>query len=215
MITGEIKSQIDRIWDAFWSGGISIRSKLSSRSLICFSFAVWMTCRHLKRTSRSGLIIPFEQREISRGHRRQRSFLRRICAGRVSENIAPAEMFIVVSEHVFPLLAHAGVGVGRGRGGGGGGGGGGARRSGGGVWAGRRARPWKKECVALGCPCGARLLLGWLWQKMMSLLSAWKCADEEESASTAAMFVGAGVAANHEFVQPVVDGGVDGPATSN
>ena len=23
MITGEIKNQIDRIWDAFWSGGIS------------------------------------------------------------------------------------------------------------------------------------------------------------------------------------------------
>ncbi|MES1936770.1 N-6 adenine-specific DNA methylase 3 [Salinisphaera hydrothermalis C27AD] len=23
MITGEIKSQIDRIWDMFWSGGIS------------------------------------------------------------------------------------------------------------------------------------------------------------------------------------------------
>jgi type I restriction enzyme M protein len=23
MITGEIRSQIDRIWDAFWSGGIS------------------------------------------------------------------------------------------------------------------------------------------------------------------------------------------------
>lgn len=23
MITGEIKGQIDRIWDAFWSGGIS------------------------------------------------------------------------------------------------------------------------------------------------------------------------------------------------
>ena len=23
MITGELKSQIDRIWDSFWSGGIS------------------------------------------------------------------------------------------------------------------------------------------------------------------------------------------------
>lgn len=23
MLTGELKSQIDRIWDAFWSGGIS------------------------------------------------------------------------------------------------------------------------------------------------------------------------------------------------
>ncbi len=23
MVTGELKSQIDRIWDAFWSGGIS------------------------------------------------------------------------------------------------------------------------------------------------------------------------------------------------
>ena len=23
MITGELKSKIDRIWDAFWSGGIS------------------------------------------------------------------------------------------------------------------------------------------------------------------------------------------------
>ena len=23
MLTGELKSQIDRVWDAFWSGGIS------------------------------------------------------------------------------------------------------------------------------------------------------------------------------------------------
>ena len=23
MITGELKSQVDRLWDAFWSGGIS------------------------------------------------------------------------------------------------------------------------------------------------------------------------------------------------
>jgi type I restriction enzyme M protein len=23
MITGELKSQVDRVWDAFWSGGIS------------------------------------------------------------------------------------------------------------------------------------------------------------------------------------------------
>ena len=30
MITGDIKNQIDRIWDSFWSGGIS-NSTLSSR----------------------------------------------------------------------------------------------------------------------------------------------------------------------------------------
>ena len=37
MITGEIKSQIDRIWDAFWSGGISnlrIPVKVITRSTL-------------------------------------------------------------------------------------------------------------------------------------------------------------------------------------
>jgi integrase len=37
VITGELKSKIDRIWDAFWSGGISTRWRSSSRSLTGYS----------------------------------------------------------------------------------------------------------------------------------------------------------------------------------
>jgi len=36
MITGDIKNQIDRIWDAFWSGGISKRLNCYPRSFLRF-----------------------------------------------------------------------------------------------------------------------------------------------------------------------------------
>ncbi|WP_324276366.1 hypothetical protein [Blastococcus brunescens] len=45
MITGDLKSKIDRVWDAFWSGGISNPSRSSSRSPTCCSSDGLMTCR--------------------------------------------------------------------------------------------------------------------------------------------------------------------------
>jgi hypothetical protein len=44
MITGEIKSQIDRIWNAFWSGGIANPWRSSGRSRSCSSCAEAVTC---------------------------------------------------------------------------------------------------------------------------------------------------------------------------
>jgi hypothetical protein len=45
MITGAIKSQVDKVWDAFWSGGISNRLRSLSRSPTCSSCGGWMTCK--------------------------------------------------------------------------------------------------------------------------------------------------------------------------
>jgi hypothetical protein len=35
MLTGEIRSRIGAVWNAYWTGGISNRSRSSSRSLTC------------------------------------------------------------------------------------------------------------------------------------------------------------------------------------
>jgi hypothetical protein len=38
MITGELKSKVDRIWDAFWSGGIANPLEVVEQSPTCSSF---------------------------------------------------------------------------------------------------------------------------------------------------------------------------------
>src|SRR3954454_8009503 len=69
MVTGELRSQIDRIWDSFWTGGIS--NPLEVIEQITYLL-----------------------------------FIRRLDDLRWSRfrNLAAAEMFVVVGEHVFPFL---------------------------------------------------------------------------------------------------------------
>ena len=56
MITGDIKNRVDRIWDAFWSGGISNPLEVMEQITYLLSLSVgWTTCTHCKRTSRPGL----------------------------------------------------------------------------------------------------------------------------------------------------------------
>ena len=49
-MTGELKSKIDRIWDAFWSGGISTPWRSLSRLLTCSSPGAWTICTPAPRT---------------------------------------------------------------------------------------------------------------------------------------------------------------------
>jgi type I restriction enzyme M protein len=103
VITGDLKSKIDRIWDAFWSGGIA--NPLEVIEQITYLL-------FLRR------LDDLQTLEENRANRTRRPMQRRIFPegsderGRAYDDMrwsrfkdfAPAEMFSVVDEHVFPFL---------------------------------------------------------------------------------------------------------------
>ena len=55
MLTGDIRNQIDRIWDAFWSGGISNPLEVIEQITYLLFLGGWMTSRRWRRTNPPGL----------------------------------------------------------------------------------------------------------------------------------------------------------------
>jgi type I restriction enzyme M protein len=103
VITGELKSQVDRIWDAFWSGGISNPLEVMEQ----FTYLLFL--RRLDE---------LETLEENKANRTGKKMERRIFpAGKDKKgrphadfrwsrfkNFEAKEMFEVVGEHVFPFL---------------------------------------------------------------------------------------------------------------
>ena len=103
MITGEVKGQIDRIWDAFWSGGISNPLEVMEQItyLLFLRRLDDMHTLELNRASRLG--VEPERRIFPAGtDARGRPYDH--FRWSVFKDFAPAEMFEVVAEHVFPYL---------------------------------------------------------------------------------------------------------------
>ncbi|MEO8197832.1 MAG: class I SAM-dependent DNA methyltransferase [Thermoanaerobaculia bacterium] len=107
MITGDLRSQIDRIWDAFWSGGISNPLEVMEQ-ITYLLFLRRLDDLHTLEENRSArLKVPMARRvfpegrdEIGRGGGRAYEELR----WSRFKNLAAAEMYTVVGEHVFPFL---------------------------------------------------------------------------------------------------------------
>ncbi len=103
MLTGEIKSKIDRIWDAFWSGGISnplevieqITYLLFLRRLDDLHTLEENKATRFKRPVANPVFPPGDD---ARGRPYEDLRWSRF------KNLAPTEMYTVVSEHVFPFL---------------------------------------------------------------------------------------------------------------
>ena len=103
MITGDIKTQIDSIWDAFWSGGISNPMEVMEQ-ITYLLFVRRLDDMHTLEENKANLLKrPMEHRVFPEGKddkdRRYEDF-------RWShfKNFTAAEMFTVVGEHVFPYL---------------------------------------------------------------------------------------------------------------
>ncbi|WP_417374448.1 type I restriction-modification system subunit M, partial [Glutamicibacter protophormiae] len=102
MITGELKSKIDRIWDAFWSGGISnplevieqITYLLFIRRLDDLQTLSEKKARVAETDVENAVFLP------SQAHLRWRQF----------KNTSPEVMYRTVSEDVFPFLRGLGDG---------------------------------------------------------------------------------------------------------
>lgn len=103
MITGTIKGQIDQIWNAFWSGGI-FNPLEGIEQITYLLFLRRLDDLHTLEENKSArLKKPMERRIFPK---------RNDAKGRAYEDFrwsrfkhfAPADMYTVVGEHVFPFL---------------------------------------------------------------------------------------------------------------
>jgi type I restriction enzyme M protein len=103
VITGEIKSQIDRIWDAFWSGGISNPLEVIEQITYLLFLRRLDDLHTLEENKSARLKKPIERRIFPEGKDAKGRSYEDLRWSRV-KHLAPAEMYIVVGEHVFPFL---------------------------------------------------------------------------------------------------------------
>src|SRR6266568_2803761 len=103
MITGTLKSQVDKVWDAFWSGGISNPLEVIEQItyLLFLRRLDDLQINAENRARRFG--TPVEHRAYPEGtDPRGRSY--EDLRWSHFKNFEPAEMYKIVDEHVFPFL---------------------------------------------------------------------------------------------------------------
>jgi type I restriction enzyme M protein len=110
MLTGELKSKVDRIWDGFWSGGISNPLEVIEQITYLLFIKRLDDLQTLEenRARRLGepmgrTIFPWGSDRLSHpGHQDGRPYSDLRWSR--FKHLAPAEMYEVVGEHVFPFL---------------------------------------------------------------------------------------------------------------
>ncbi len=107
MLTGDIRNQIDRIWDAFWSGGISNPLEVIEQ-ITYLLFIKRLDELHTNEEAKaSRLKRPIERRIFPAGKDEKKRPYEDFRWSRF-KHFAPADMFTVVAEHVFPFLRRLG-----------------------------------------------------------------------------------------------------------
>jgi type I restriction enzyme M protein len=103
MITGAIKSQIDRIWDSFWSGGISNPLEIIEQ-ITYLLFLRRLDDLHTLEENKSARLKTLMARRIFPAGKDARGRSYEDLRWSHFKHLAPAEMYVVVNEHVFPFL---------------------------------------------------------------------------------------------------------------
>jgi type I restriction enzyme M protein len=103
MLTGELKNQIDRIWDAFWSGGISNPLEVIEQITYLLFLRRLDDLQTLEENKAVRLKTKVERAVFPEGKDARRRPYADLRWSRF-KNFAPAEMFTVVSDHAFPFL---------------------------------------------------------------------------------------------------------------
>lgn len=103
MIVGEVKSQIDSIWNDFWSGGLS--NPLSVMEQITYLLFIKRLdeLHTLEESKATTLKKPMERRIFPEGVDPRGRPYEDLRWSRF-KHLAPKEMFLVVDEHVFPFI---------------------------------------------------------------------------------------------------------------
>src|SRR5437870_12061146 len=103
MLVGEIRGQIDQIWNAFWTGGISNPLEVMEQITYLLFLRRLDDLQTLEENKAARLKIPivnpvFPLGSDARGRPYQDLRWSHF------KNSSPTEMYTVVSEHVFPFL---------------------------------------------------------------------------------------------------------------
>ena len=106
MLTNEIRNQIDQIWNAFWSGGISNPLEVIEQITYLLFIKRLDELQTLEELKATRLKAPIERRFFPEGDDDHPRSPRPYADYRWSrfKNFAPADMYEVVGEHVFPFL---------------------------------------------------------------------------------------------------------------
>src|SRR5436190_631889 len=103
MLTTELRSQVDSIWNAFWTGGISNPLEVIEQ-ITYLLFLRRLDDLHTLEENRSArLKKPLARRVFPEGKDPKKRSYDDLRWSRF-KHFAPAEMYTVVSEHVFPFL---------------------------------------------------------------------------------------------------------------
>lgn len=103
MLTGEIRSQIDKIWDAFWSGGISNPLEVIEQITYLLFLRRLDDLHTLEENKANRLKRPMERRVFPEGKDEQDRPYEQLRWSRF-KHLEAREMFEVVSNQVFPFL---------------------------------------------------------------------------------------------------------------
>src|SRR5438309_2818926 len=106
MLTNEIRNQVDQIWNAFWSGGISNPLEVIEQITYLLFIKRLDELQTLEELKATRLKAPIERRFFPEGDDEHSRSPRPYTDYRWSrfKNFAPAEMYEVVDQHVFPFL---------------------------------------------------------------------------------------------------------------
>jgi len=107
MITGSLKSQIDSIWDAFWSGGISNPIEVIEQ-LTYLLFLKRLDELQDREDSKAASVKGAAVVQVFPKGKDQKGKPFKDYRWTVLKHRAPAEMYTIVSDHVFPWLRSLG-----------------------------------------------------------------------------------------------------------
>jgi type I restriction enzyme M protein len=103
MLTGEMRSQVDRIWDAFWSGGISNPLEVMEQITYLLFLRRLDDLHTLAENKANRTQKPIEHPVFPRGQDAKGMPYEDLRWSRFKQ-AEPRAMFEVVSDHVFPFL---------------------------------------------------------------------------------------------------------------
>src|SRR3977135_4023414 len=103
MLTGEIRSKVDAIWNAFWTGGISNPLEVIEQITYLLFLRRLDDLHTLQENKAQTLKQPMEKRVFPEGSDAKGRPYDDYRWSRF-KNLAAPEMFEVVAEHVFPFL---------------------------------------------------------------------------------------------------------------
>jgi hypothetical protein len=106
MLTGEIRSQVDAVWNAFWTGGISNPLKVIEQITYLLFLKRLDDLQKLEENRAARLKQPLEKRIFAKGKDKIGSGVadEEMRWSRFSQLGAPAKMMEIVADHAFPFM---------------------------------------------------------------------------------------------------------------